>query len=92
MSVLHKKWLTFDTTDPHSSHKYHPKLVWFGLFLKPLRRRAEHPIESTRPIALRIPVQQHIFNRTHLGWFDSSARVLYVDLKEPDNSYGMCKD
>lgn len=92
MSILHRKCLSNETAKNPSLRKHYPKLLGFGLLLKPLRKRAEDPVKSVGRAALRIPVQQHIFNRSHLGWYDNSARVLYVDLNAPDNSYGMCKN
>lgn len=87
-----QKWLTYETGESCALCKYHPKFLGFGLFLKLLRKRAYDPIESVGRVALRIPVQQHIFSRTHLGCYDSPARVIYVHLKAPDNNYGMCKN
>lgn len=90
--MLHKKWLTSGPQDSLALRKYHPKFLGFELFLKPYRRRSEDPIESVGHVPLRIKVEQHIFSRHHLGWYDDAARALYVDLKAPENSYGMCKD
>lgn len=30
-------------------------------------------------------VPSHIFDRDHLGWIDSDAKVLYIDLKAAEN-------
>lgn len=92
ISVLHKKWLKLDIRDSFALRKYHPKFLGFESFLKPYRKRSEDRIESIGYVPLRIQFQQHIFSRDHLEWFDDAARVLYVDVKTPTNSYGLCKD
>lgn len=86
MIMLHKKWITYDNSDPCFVRKYHPKFLSFGLFLEVPRKKADDPIESVWRVALRIPVQQEIFSRTHLSWYDSPISVLYLDLKAPNNS------
>lgn len=77
MSMLQKKWLSRETANSSSLRKYHLKFFDFGLIQKLIRKRAEDPVESVGLVALRIPVKQHIFNHSHLGWYDNSARVLY---------------
>lgn len=96
MKTLHKKWITPSTSGGAQSctsmQTYHPKFLGFELFLKPFRKRAHDPIEAVGRVGLKIAVQAHIFDRTHLGWLDSAARVLYVDLKAPANKYGPLKN
>lgn len=77
MSMLQKKWLSRETANSSSLRKYHLKFFDFGLIQKLIRKRAEDPVESVGLVALQIPVKQHIFNHSHLGWYDNSARVLY---------------
>lgn len=34
-----------------------------------------------------MPLQSHIFDCEHREWVGSDAKVLYVDLKAPENQY-----
>lgn len=63
------------------------KRLCFELALKSLKASSDDKIKSFGRIALAMHVQQHIFNFDHLDWKDSQAKVLYVDLKAPDNDY-----
>lgn len=91
MSMFHKKWLSHETTNPSSFRKHHHRFLNFSFFLNLLRKPEEDPVASVGCVSLRIPVQQHIFNRSQFGWYDNSAHVLYMNVKGPVNSYRMFK-
>lgn len=55
--------------------------------MKPLRSRAYEKIDSVGRIALMMKVYSHIFNLEFLGWLDDDERVVYVNMKAPENEY-----
>lgn len=50
-----------------------------------LARKVDEDMVLGHQLSLVMSVQSQIFNREHLGWVDSDAKVLYVDLKAPEN-------
>lgn len=87
---LHRKWLT--AKGPDKIELYHPKLVGFEHFLKSCRSRSTDSVESTARISLPFQVQTHISQKYNLGWNDSSARVVYVELRGHEEHYGTVQD
>lgn len=83
---MHKKWI-YETPKPgtmDSFRKSQFKRLGFQLSLKSLKKFADDNIKSVGRIALSMPVQ-HMFNYERLGWLDSDEKMLYVDLKAPEN-------
>lgn len=75
---LHRVWLRADSD---AMEVYHPKVLGFDNSLKGLRESKSDTVESVAHIALPFEVDTHVVKKTPLGWTDSAARVIYVDMK-----------
>ena len=88
LRLLHKKWIAPLTADDRIE-TYHPKFLGFEAALKSHPENLKDKVESPANIALQISVQTHIEQRINLGWFDQTARVIYIDLKANEDNYGL---
>ena len=97
VATMHRKWLRTEVSDRFE--RYHPKCVGFDEFFKELRSTTLDEIESVAEIPLPFAVESHIDQTHNLGWLDSSARMIYIDLKAAaekhailpnDNEFELC--
>lgn len=90
LQVLQRKWLQSKDLDYIES--YHPKLIGFERFLKSYRTRGTYKMEFKARIDLTCQVQTHIFENVNLGWSESIAKVVYVELRGQEDQYGAAQD
>jgi len=78
--LLHRKWLGPTASVPIA--KYHPKFSRFQKEeLKEYRDSRNTMVESLAFIPLPIAVQLNIHAKGNLSWPESTARIVYLDLK-----------
>lgn len=68
---------------------YQPNYTGFEQSLNKYRDKSSDNVESTAQLGLPFPVGTHIYGKQNLGWKNSSARVLYVDLKSFQGGYSL---
>lgn len=90
LSMMHRKWLT--AAGPEKIESYHPKLTGFENALKAYREHCKDDVVSTARISLPFQVETHIHAKYNLGWRDSTARMVYVDLKGHEEHYSLVQD
>lgn len=71
---------------------YHPKFIGFEHFHKSCRSRSTDSVESSARVPLPFQVQTHISQKYNLGWSDSCARMVYVELRGHKEQYGAIQD
>ena len=87
VGVMHRKWLKANNGDRFE--RYHPKCVGFDEFFRELRDSTSDEIESIAEIPLPIAVETHIEKTHNLGFRNSTARKLYIDLKVAADKYAV---
>lgn len=83
---LHWRWLTSKGSD--RIKLYHTNLIGFKQILKRCRSGSADSVESTVKTSLQFQVQTHISQNYNLGWSDTSAGVVYVELRGKKEQYG----
>lgn len=90
LHALHRKWLNSDASE--KLNVYHPKLIESEEFLKFFPARNINHLESTSQITLPFKVQTHIHRKYNLGWRQSDARIVYIELHGCEEQYGILYD
>lgn len=88
MKLPHKKWLQSES----QFQLYHLKVSGFEKNLKNLRKRNKDLIESYAKLALPFSVQSQVVCKKNLGWKDSTAQIVYVDLRTSMEDYVVLND
>ncbi|KAI0557767.1 hypothetical protein FGB62_265g06 [Gracilaria domingensis] len=87
VSDLHRKWLSEKAKD--RIKEYHQKLAGFENFYKKMREKSSDVLVSRGSIVLPYAVETHIYGEHFLGWEESSAKAVYVELRAKAETYGM---
>lgn len=79
LNMLNRKWLFSKQGD--RIDLCHSKLIEFERHLKSYRLRNSDNIEAMDRTNLPFQAETHISEKFNLAWADSSAKVVYVELR-----------
>ena len=90
MELLHKKWLISEGKDNITA--YHPRITSLENALNEHRKKNTASVTSTAQFPLPFVVETHIPASHNLAWRNETTRVLYVELRAAQDSYGLLQD